>query len=75
MALKSNAEELALIAQETGAELALEAPLGESVAAQGFWYILLLNSGASSRNLETTLRTLYVQSTMQLLRSPSLPSQ
>ena len=48
MTLKSNAQELAPIAQEIGAELALEAPLGESVAAQGFCYILLLNSGASS---------------------------
>ena len=41
------AEEPALIAQEKGSEVALETPLGESDAAQGFWYILLLNSGAS----------------------------
>jgi len=47
MTLESNAEELALIAQEIGAELALEARLGEQEVAQGFWYILLLKSGAS----------------------------
>ena len=42
-----NAEELALVAQEIGAELALEPPVGELDAAQAFSYILLLNSGAS----------------------------
>jgi len=47
MTLKSNDEELALIPQEMGAQLALEAPPGESKVAQRFWYILLLNSGAS----------------------------
>ena len=47
MTLQSNAEELALIAQEIGAELALEALLGEPDAAQAVWYILLLNGGAS----------------------------
>ena len=51
MSLKSNAEGLALTTQERGAELALEAPLGESDAAQGFWYILLLNREASFTSL------------------------